>query len=394
MENTVKKIKLSGIIALFFVNFAYMADYVIVPAVNSIYEAFPDASAWALNFVTTGSQLMALISALLSSVLMRYFSKKRIIIFFFALFSVATIFGCTVENIYYIAFMRGLAGFSFGALPATALALINEVYHDDEKKCNWLVGSFNSFMALLGAIMTLVAGILCGIRWDMVFYEYWAAIPLLLMMIFCIPYTPPEKENMTTGYSKELAVKFNILPLVRLLLSLSLFGILYIFISYQCSIYISENNIGGSELAGIASSIMIGGSVLGGLLFAPLYEKLERKTIALLFFGLAVAFLGISFVWGAIWFCVCCVVFGFTYGMALPFYYQYIIKITPKRLRSQALGFVTAAIGLGAFLSVYIVSFVMNILNFTLQIQIMPYLCGTALVLGLIALKNDKKING
>ena len=383
------KIGVFGLAALFLVNFAYMADYVIVPAINSIYEEFSEAPSWILNFVTTGTQLTAFISALFAGTYMKHFSKKSIIIFFFGLFTVAASLGCAIENIYYIALMRAIAGFAMGALPPVALALINEVYHDDTKKCDWLVGSFNAAMALIGAVMSLVAGFLCAIHWQWVYYEYLAAIPMLLLMVFYIPKTPPEKEEKTSAVREQ--VPFPMLPLIRLLISLTVFGILYITISYQCSIYIAETGMGGSGTAGTVASVMIIGSTLGGLIFAPLYQRIKRKTIALLYLLLAAGYLGICFVFGSVWFGFCCMLFGFAYGTALPFYYQYITVVVPPERISGSLGFVTAAIGLGSFASVYVTGWFMNIMGLTEQIQAAPYFAAISLVLAVISLIRDKK---
>ena len=78
-----KKAAVLGTAAFFLINFAYMADMVIIPAADAILLRFSDAPAWLLNFILTGSQLMAVPSALLAPALMRRFRKKRILLFSF-----------------------------------------------------------------------------------------------------------------------------------------------------------------------------------------------------------------------------------------------------------------------------------------------------------------------
>jgi hypothetical protein len=75
---TAKRMNIMGIIALFLVNFGYMADMVIIPAAHEIYNEFSAEPVGLLNFILTGPQLIDVASALLVTVFMRHFSKKNI----------------------------------------------------------------------------------------------------------------------------------------------------------------------------------------------------------------------------------------------------------------------------------------------------------------------------
>lgn len=374
----ITKISVWGLAALFLVNFAFMADFVIIPAVDAIYTEFADVPIGVVNFIVTGSQLTAIISPLLAGIFTHYFSKKTVIVFFFALFTVSAILTGAVQNAYYIAVMRAIAGFAFGALPPVAIALINEVYRHDEKKSNWLVGTFNAFMALIGAAMAYVAGILCAIQWNWVFFEYFAAIPMLIFMIIFIPKTPPEKDSVVKTEEGKPKERVHWPPVIALLFSLVLFGIIYFFMMYQLSVYVKEVGLGGAGFAGTLSSIMVIGSTLGGFVFAILYSRLKRVTISILFLILTLGYVGSSFVLGPVWFALCCGLLGFAYGTALPYYYQYITVLVPESKMSACLGFVTASIGIGAFVSSYIVTFLIDVLELPGQLALCPYYAGAA----------------
>lgn len=72
------RISLLGMIALCMANFAYMADLVIIPIGDTLFAAFPAASSELMNFILSGPQLIMVFSMLLSTVLMKYLRKERL----------------------------------------------------------------------------------------------------------------------------------------------------------------------------------------------------------------------------------------------------------------------------------------------------------------------------
>ena len=141
------------LISLFLTNVAVMADMVIIPAGNGLYETFQNDAA--VNFILSGPSFIMLFSAMLCGKLMQYLSKKKILIGAMILFAVSAILGGAVANVYYVLVMRILVGISMGFVNAAAMALIAEVYVDEDKR-GTIMGIFNATMAGTGAVISLM----------------------------------------------------------------------------------------------------------------------------------------------------------------------------------------------------------------------------------------------
>jgi MFS family permease len=383
---TTKRMSIMGIIALFLVNFGYMADMVIIPAANEIYNEFSAAPISLLNFILTGPQLIGIASALLVTVFMRHFSKKSIIVFLFFLFTIFSCLGAVVKNPYYIAAMRFGAGFAFGGLAPAAIALINEIYHEDVKKCSWLVGSFTGFTAIIGAIMSIIAGWLCAIRWDFVFYEYLAAIPMLILLIIFVPKTEPEKMQAAQEDKSGITEKIPTGSFVALISSLFLICVIFNIMAYQCSIYVAQTGLGDSMLAGILNGVLTIFTAIGCFSFAAIYDRLKRGIAALIYFFLAAGFWGCCFVFNQAWVIIFYALLGFGYGLAMPYFYMYATVIAPSSKASMILCLVAADIGLGAFLSSYFSTIIMGVFNFSELTSLLPIYVCLALIGGILSL--------
>lgn len=393
----VQKLSVLGLISLFAVNIAYMSDLVIVPAADAIFTQFADAPVGVLNFILTGPQLVSIFSALLTSVLMRKFSKKIILVGSFALFTVAALLGTVVMDPYYIALMCGIMGFAFGATAPTAIALINEVYRDDEKKANGLVGTFNGVTAIVGAVLSIAAGVLGAMRWQNVYYIFYAAIPFLILMAFTLPGIKPAAERKEreagTGAGAGKGVIRKVAALVG---SILVICIVFNVMSYQCAIYAVQEGLGDSMFAGILSSVCTVTTAVGCILCAALYGRLGRKVACLLYGILALGFLGCCFVLGQWWAIVCFAVMGFGFGLAMTYFYIHAAAIAPENTATVA-GVIAAAVGLGSFLSSYVNTALMGIFNMDKIISVLPVYVGVLTVGGVVSLVlalREQKISG
>ncbi len=87
--------------------------------------------------------------------------QKEILIGAMILFAVSAILGGAVANVYYVLVMRILVGISMGFVNAAAMALIAEVYVDEDKR-GTIMGIFNATMAGTGAVISLIGRCICS----------------------------------------------------------------------------------------------------------------------------------------------------------------------------------------------------------------------------------------
>lgn len=117
------------------------------------------------------------------------------------LFAVSAILGGAVANVYYVLAMRILVGISMGFVNAAAMALIAEVYVDEDKR-GTIMGIFNATMAGTGAVISLIAGVFAVRSWNEVFKVYWIAVPVIVMMFIFLPHDAPEGSQTEEDRAK------------------------------------------------------------------------------------------------------------------------------------------------------------------------------------------------
>jgi MFS family permease len=379
------------LLAIFFIGFGIMADLAVLPGANAMFRSFPDAPAAVLDFILSGPRLFSIVSALLSPLFMKHFSKKRIIIVLYSVFALAGIFGGIVDDVYYIAACRAIVGIARGGLMPTAIALIIELYRTTEKGSAKYVGYFNSFLGFIGILMTVIGGILSAIRWNYAYFEYLAAVPFLIFMVILLPDTPAEKN---VQYDREIkkdagsagdAGKIPVLRIAVFLFLLVLTSILFGVISYKYSIYVAEIKLGGTIVSAVLGALMAFMAVPAGIFFGAIFGKFERFTVSIGFFLMAVSYFALCFVLGHLWVGLWFGLFGFAYGTKVPFYYSYISMIVPPQKSSLISALVSVTSNVGFFLATFFSTVLQQALQRDTMLGLFPYLAGIAAVAALLS---------
>ncbi|QSX07654.1 MFS transporter [Alkalibacter rhizosphaerae] len=380
------------LIALFLTNVAVMSDMVIIPAIANMYGVFGD-SINLVNFIISGPALIVVFSSLLCGKLMQYFSKKTLLIFSYALFAAASILGVAIENALYMAVMRGIVGFAMGIVNVSAVALIPEIFLD-EKKRSTILGMYNSAMAAVGAVIGLIAGYFAVAAWQFVFRVYWISVPILAMIILFVPKTPPESVVFNEDGSVTKKEALPLLSFGALVVGFILFNMIYMVIYFQISVYVLENAIGNESVAGILSSLGTVGSAVACLAFGLTYTKFKRATIIPSYLAWVLCF---SLLYLKPTFAVAvfaCTLMGAAYGNGFSYYFMRTTVIVPPSRISLAMGIVTAANGVGMFLSPYFATTLqqwMGVQSLTAIMPVLIILCAAGSVLSIVLTLRDKK---
>lgn len=349
-----KRAGMLALVAIMLTNFAYMADMAIVPAADGIFMAFPDAPEWLLNFVLTGPQVIGLFSAILMGSLMQRVSKRTLILVLFGIFTVSSCAGALVHNAWYIAFMRALTGFGAGGIASVALALIRDLYGADEQQVEAYTSGFSAVTAAIGAVMSIVAGILAVGGWSRVYLVYLAAIPLFILMWVAIPATEVDGEKKVASGAGVEPIPWG--RVAAMLCSLMVVCITCMLMSYESAIYVAETGLGDSGLAGIYSAVLTVATCVACILFPAMYGKLGRKVAALMYALLAIGFAGLYLLPNAIVSGLCIVALGYAYGIAMSYFFIYPGSFVPGEHMDRVISIVSAAIGFGTFLCSFVAS--------------------------------------
>ncbi len=419
-EQAKKRISIFGIVALMLSNFSYMADVVVIPAYAEIFSNFSNSPSFVTNFIASGSQIVLIIGSLTAPILMRHFSKKSIILVGFGTFTIVATCTGLINDAIYVAVMRGITGYFMGLVMPTAMALIIEIYKDDDKLRSKYIGWIDGSMAGIGAIMMVISGALLTFGWQTIFFEYLIGVPIWAMMLIFLPHTPANKdrdnkrvkgnigeeegiENAISATATAVAnastpKSFNKKTLVALIVSFVACNLFYGAIMYEYSIYLAENFVIPSYLNGMLGAIKgVLGALMGFVVFAPLFARAKRFTITICFCAQAVAYFGLMFVLegaaGIAWFLICYSFIGVAFGLSVPFYYSYASMKFPERSMSLVTSLLSVAFAVGSFLSTYFVTLIQSLIGVQTYTPVIPYIgicCLIAAALTVVAGLKDK----
>lgn len=379
------------LISLFLTNVAVMADMVIIPAGNGLYETFQNDAA--VNFILSGPSFIMLFSAMLCGKLMQYLSKKKILVGAMVLFAVSAILGGAVENVYYVLAMRVLVGISMGFVNAAAMALIAEVYVDEDKR-GTIMGIFNATMAGTGAVISLIAGVFAVRSWNEVFKVYWIAVPVIVMMLFFIPMTPSEGDQQAGEEEGSHTGSPYLMRQVMLMVSCFAYNLVYAVIYYQVSVLVAEQGYGNESIAALLSTLGTVGSCILCILFGTLYSKLKRATIIFGYAGLCISYLMLFLASSPVMAGIACTLCGASYGYGFSYFFLRCTVVVPKEKVSSSISMTTAIGGFGMFLSTYACTMLQKILGTTGIVSLLPVaiaVSGIGAVLSVICTIMDKK---
>lgn len=368
-----------------------MADMVIIPAGNGLYETFQNDAA--VNFILSGPSFIMLFSAMLCGKLMQYLSKKKILVGAMVLFAVSAILGGAVENVYYVLAMRVLVGISMGFVNAAAMALIAEVYVDEDKR-GTIMGIFNATMAGTGAVISLIAGVFAVRSWNEVFKVYWIAVPVIVMMLFFIPMTPSEGDQQAGEEEGSHTGSPYLMRQVMLMVSCFAYNLVYAVIYYQVSVLVAEQGYGNESIAALLSTLGTVGSCILCILFGTLYSKLKRATIIFGYAGLCISYLMLFLASSPVMAGIACTLCGASYGYGFSYFFLRCTVVVPKEKVSSSISMTTAIGGFGMFLSTYACTMLQKILGTTGIVSLLPVaiaVSGIGAVLSVICTIMDKK---
>ena len=381
-------------VTLICASIALMGDMVIIPVAGNIFEEYASANMAVLNFILSGPALIGAFSGLVAGKLMEYLSKKKLLLISFAIFSVGAIFGYAVHDANYMAAMRAMVGIGMGMVSVTAMSIIADVFVDENKRSSML-GIYNGGMAAVGAALGWISGIVATMGWTTVFYIYLVAIPILVMIILFIP----ADKVSATGSIDQTSVgsgndQFNWIALIALCAAFLIFSIVYCIVYYTISMIVAEKSIGDLAFVGTLSALGTIGSLIACMFFGKYYAILKRATPIFAYVLMALCFYLLYVSANPVIAGVACTLLGATYGAGMSYYFMHCTMIVPETKIPLSISFASFAMSVGTFLSVYVATFIQNIIGVNTVTGIMPILIGILLigaVLSVIFTIRDKK---
>lgn len=379
------------IVALMLTAIPMVVDGVIIPISNNLYEAFPNDTG-AVNFILSGPQLLVAISSLAAMPLMQRFSKKSLLVVFGTICAVVLILGAAVDNAYYMAAMRSIAGICTGIINVVGLALFAEVITDEKTYAN-LMGIYNAFMSLGGTALAFFAGILATGGWKNAYQLFWVLVPCALAFLFFIPKL--DSTDAADGVSSEAEdaqaeapTKGMGMTFWAMMAALALYLVAGMGASYFISVFVAENGLGNEAFAGTASSVMTLGSFIFCLGFGFLYGKLGSKLLGISFACAVVGIAAMVLFPSPATALLGMVLDGGAYGIAYSFVLAYSPEIVQRSQVDKAISIIGFNVAIMSFLATYLVTFLMGVRgSFTATLPVLLAIGVVAVVIAFLALR-------
>ena len=338
--------------ALFLSTCCTMGDMAIVPIFSVFYEIFPQTAL--VNAIISAPSIVGLFFCLIGGYLTDKVDKKWLMVAGFALYTVTSVFGAAFKNVYYILFCRCMAtGAGWGLTSSAAFAIIADLFEDEQKR-GAVNGWYNAAMAIIGAVLSFVGGILAVGAWKNAFHTYWINIPILLMLIIFLPSMPAVQKAVV---EKKAASSTNLQGwykgLIPIVIEVILVASCYYVIAYTISVYVAETGIGNEAFSGTLSSLGTIFSFLANLGFGIVYAKLRKATAIPSFVVLGIGFLMMAAFPTKSVAMVACAFMGAFWGIFYSFFYTETTVVVPEEKQGTAIGIVNAVNGMAMVVCTY-----------------------------------------
>lgn len=340
-------------------NIAVMGEFATFPVIDSLYSRFAGQEFWVDTWVSI-NQWTIVIFSILGAAMLKKMSKRTFLILGGVIFTIAGAFGAANGNIIVMVVMRALYGIGVAFCNVGAVAVVAEVY-TDEDKMNWVMGIYNALQGAVGAIMSAIGGNMAIISWDMPFKLMWVGVPMTLLFVFCVPYIKPESEEAAVKDNKPKEHLGKVFWATTI--AFIMFAAAYAIPSQYSSSYVIDNGIGNETMAGYIGSLGTIGSFLFCLSYEKMFKKLNQRVIVA-WYGGAALIIAILFVFrNPLLTYVLYFVLGGSMSIACTYTYAIIPEIVPESRIDSGIGVMTAACCIGYAIAPYFISMVQAVLK-------------------------------
>lgn len=352
------------LITVYLANVILMGEMIFSPIIYNLYEEFADSSMFLLNTIVSGPMLIIFLMSFVTAKLMKKYSTKSLMIvggILFAVFGILSRYAPTaiLMLLFRIPYSAGIS-----IITTTGSVIITEVFVDEAQRTKYM-GYYNAMMSAVSVAMSLVAGVLAVNNWRHGLDVYWVAVPIVILFVLFLPRIAPnkqeeeeKKETVAGGEKLRYGKNFWVM-----LIDFFIYGTAFAVTIYYGSVYIAENALGTTALAGTASSVNTAGSVIMCLLFGFLYGKLKGRLAFVFYILSGAAALLLYLVPSVPTLMVAYFFFGGSYGLIFAFIYAHASIIVPEGLSKSALALCSAAYSLSSFLCTYFITFVMGLMG-------------------------------
>jgi MFS family permease len=222
-----------------------------------------------------------------------------------------------------------------------------------------MFGWAQGFSSGVGAVSTILAGVLAAYDWRLIFWIYAIFILILALQFGYLPKMPPvdtpdgepgaAPAKVKVSYTTKQYIKLACVLLYAI--CMMLFSVV---ITLKLSFIVMERQLGDPTLAGVGQSLSGVVAVFAALFYGVLSRKLGRYLMVVLPFVLLIDCLVFFYADSPALIIVAAAINGISSGLLPPLYYEKATAIGPPPNSAFAAGLVNGIVGLALFFGAFI----------------------------------------
>ena len=345
------------------------------PVVSSITTAFPGTSSQTAQLAMTFLPLILVVFALLSSPISKRIGRRKMAIIGLTLTVFVGIAAPFLTVSIGIVFLwSGLLGAGAGLFVPVASSLMVDYFDDQERQqvAGWQTAGVN----LGGVLLSILAGLLAGLRWNRAYLVYLLAFPAILL---CLRYLPRQDVVQTA----QADTKRQRIPGIVWTASLQtfVFAVIYFAFTTNISLLLVEKGQTSTTVAGIATAVFMLGGCIFGFVFPRLLNRCKDLTPSAAFVLLALSYLLIYVTDGLVPLMIGAIVGGGSLSIIFPYFVVSVGRKVDASISVLSTSLIlSVAPNLGSFVSPVIVNFITGLVGGT-TVNARFLVCAVAAVL-------------
>lgn len=372
--------------AVFLSSMCTMGDLPLITVLNTVYETYADAPEALVNYGVTGVAMVSIPLCLVAGWLLDRFDKKWVLIGGFGLFAFSTVFGAAIQNVYYFVCMRQLFAVGYAFANTAAFSILAELFVNTTQRGK-VIGWYNAFMALIGAVLSATSGLLAVSsplgEFQGAYQTYLLSVPVLVFLAVALPAFKPNsgkepdsqpdvQASAHTRKTVEATVPASKSHIAGFIALTVVVGTCYFVSQYMISLFVADAGIGNAAFTGSLTSAMTIATALSSLGFGFFYARFGDAVRIPAIFAIGAGFLIMGFYPGKLTAIICITLMGFAWS----FFYCHVFSRCAELLAPSRRGFstslATCAISFASMLSSYALTGLMGILDCN-AVEAWPY---------------------
>ncbi|MGB7431447.1 MAG: MFS transporter [Ahrensia sp.] len=332
-----------------------MAGATIAPSLPGLQDHFadnPDAT-WLVPLILTVPGLAIALASPVTGYIVDRATKRNVLVFGICLYILAGSSGLYLDAIGHILIGRVLLGIAVACIMPSAMALIANLYTDEER--GRVLGYQAAAMSFGGVIFIMSGGLLADVSWRGPFAVYLAPLVLLPLIALLVP---PGKPLTANPDEPMPATSFPWAFAATIIFSMFANFLIFYTLPLKLPFLLRELGIESAALAGAAIATLTFTSGIVSLGFGRIRGLARPPVIAACsFFITACGFAALATlppVWVVF---ALMMLIGFASGVVLPNASTWLYSQVPPTMRGRAAGYMTMSVFTAQFLSAPIVAF-------------------------------------